>query len=120
MQIYYGSCNIIKHMAAVRMFSLAMDLMSVLLMRLRSKTCEIWYGDGGGGDTLGMNYFSRFSVYNMETAQTFDVTANKFNVYRIPNEVKTYSNKKCADKQNNNYSRDFVAKGGRSTGKSPS
>jgi len=67
-----------------------------------------------------MNYFSRFNVYNMETVQTFDVTANKFNVYRIPNEVKTYSHKKCADKQNNNCSRDFIAKGGRSTGISAS
>jgi hypothetical protein len=72
-------------MAAVRMFSLAMDLMSVLLMSLRSQTCEIWYGDGGGGgkytDRLGMNYCSRFNVNNMATVQTFDVTANKFNVY---------------------------------------
>jgi len=37
----------------------------------------------------------------MATVQTFDVTANKFNVYRIPNAVISYSHKKCADKQNN-------------------
>jgi len=122
MQIYYGSFNTIKNMAAVRMFSFAMDLMSVLLMSLRSQTCEIWYGDGGEKHThtLGMNYCSRFDVYNMATVQTFDVTANKCNVHRIPNDVISYSHKKCAVKQNNNCSRDFVAKGGRSTGKSAS
>jgi hypothetical protein len=105
------------------MFSLAMDLMSVLLMSLRSQTCEIWYGNAAGHThthTLGMNYCSRFNVYNMATVQTFDVTANKCNVYRIPNDVISYAYKKCADKQNNNRSRDFVAKGGRSTSKSAS
>jgi len=82
-------------MATVRVFSLAMDLMSLLLMSLRSQTCVIWCGDGERKHkhTLSMNYFSRFNVYNTETVQTFDVTANKFNVYRIPNEVKTYSHK---------------------------
>ena len=67
-----------------------------------------------------MNYFSRFNVNNVARVQTFDVTANKCNVYRIPNDVISYSHKKCADKQNNNFSRDFVAKGGRSAGKSAS
>jgi hypothetical protein len=70
--------------------------------------------------TLGMNCCSRFNVCNLETLQTFDVTANKFNVYRIPNDVISYSHKKFANKQNNNCSRYFVAKGGRSTGKSAS
>jgi hypothetical protein len=53
MQIYVRSCNTIKNMAAVRMLSLAMDLMPVLLTSLRSQTCEIWYGDGRKNTHVG-------------------------------------------------------------------
>jgi len=53
MQIHYGSCNTIKNMAAVRIFSLSMDLMAVLLMGLRSQTCEILYGDWGTHTHVG-------------------------------------------------------------------
>jgi hypothetical protein len=87
---------------------------------MRNLVWRSWWWWGEHTHMLGMNYFSRFNVYSMETVQTFDVTANKFNVYWIPNEVKTYSHKKCADKQKNNCNRDFVAKGDRSTGKWPS
>ena len=106
----------------MRMFSLAMDLMSVLLMSLRRQTCEICMEmEEKNTHTCWAWTIVRVSTFtSMASVQTFDVTSNKFDVYRIRNEANSYAHKKCANKQNNNYGRDFVAKDGRSTGKSAS
>jgi hypothetical protein len=90
------------------MFSLALDLMAVLLMSPWSHTCGIWYGDGTKTHTLGMKGL-RVNVQEHGDNADLDLVPNKFNVYRIPNEVTSYSHKKCANKQDNSGSRDLVA-----------